>query len=86
MEAAKVTSKGQITIPKKVRMRLNIREGDSVIFSVEKDHAVLKPLRKKSLSNFYGIFPSTRKYPGSEAVRKEIRKKLSKKLLELKEE
>jgi len=60
---------------------LQIQEGDSVLFSVEKDHAVLKTFRKKSLSEFYGIFPSTRKYPGSETVRKEIRRKLAEKLL-----
>ena len=32
MELAKVTSKGQITIPKAVRKRLNLEEGDLVVF------------------------------------------------------
>lgn len=32
MEMAKVTSKGQITIPVSIRKRLNIREGDKVLF------------------------------------------------------
>jgi AbrB family looped-hinge helix DNA binding protein len=39
--AAKVTSKGQVTVPKAVRDALGIRDGDEVIFRVEGDRAVL---------------------------------------------
>lgn len=39
--AAKVTSKGQITIPKEVRDRLGITEGDQLVFRVEQNRAVL---------------------------------------------
>ena len=39
--AAKVTSKGQVTVPKVVRDALGIRDGDEVIFRVEGDRAVL---------------------------------------------
>lgn len=39
--AAKVTSKGQVTVPKAVRDALGIREGDEVIFRVEGNRAVL---------------------------------------------
>jgi AbrB family looped-hinge helix DNA binding protein len=39
--AAKVTSKGQITIPKEVRDRLGIAEGDQIVFRVEEHRAVL---------------------------------------------
>ena len=39
--AAKVTSKGQITIPKDVRDALGIEEGDEVVFRVEQHRAVL---------------------------------------------
>jgi AbrB family looped-hinge helix DNA binding protein len=35
MELAKVTSKGQITIPKDIREKLNIKTGDKVIFIEE---------------------------------------------------
>lgn len=42
MEAvAKMSSKGQVTIPKAVREALGIDEGDEVIFRVEGDRAVL---------------------------------------------
>lgn len=82
MGKAKVTFKGQITIPKEVRDALEIEEGDSVIFMVGKDRAILKPLKKKSLKDFYGILPATRPYPGMEPIRKEVHRKLSRHLLE----
>jgi len=34
MPSAKITSKGQITLPKEVRERLNVDSGDNVIFFV----------------------------------------------------
>ena len=42
MEAvAKMSSKGQLTVPKAVREALGIGEGDEVVFRVEGDRAVL---------------------------------------------
>ena len=40
MEIAKVTSNGQITIPADIRRRLNIKDGDKVLF-LESDDGVL---------------------------------------------
>jgi AbrB family looped-hinge helix DNA binding protein len=39
--AAKVTSKGQVTVPKSVREALGIKEGDELVFRVEGNRAVL---------------------------------------------
>ena len=39
--AARVTSKGQVTVPKAVREALGIEEGDEVVFRVEGNRAVL---------------------------------------------
>jgi AbrB family looped-hinge helix DNA binding protein len=39
--AAKVTSKGQVTVPKVVRDALGIKEGDEVVFRVEGKRAML---------------------------------------------
>jgi antitoxin PrlF len=38
---AKVTSKGQVTVPKSVRDALGIKEGDEVLFRVEGNRAIL---------------------------------------------
>jgi antitoxin PrlF len=39
--AARVTSKGQVTVPKAVRDALGIKQGDEVVFRVEGNRAVL---------------------------------------------
>jgi antitoxin PrlF len=39
--AARVTSKGQVTVPKSVRDALGIEEGDEVVFRVEGSRALL---------------------------------------------
>ncbi len=41
MELAKVTSKGQITIPSAIRKLLEIREGDKLLFVEEGDRVVI---------------------------------------------
>jgi AbrB family looped-hinge helix DNA binding protein len=38
---AKVTSKGQVTIPKSVRDALELQEGDELLFRVERSRAVI---------------------------------------------
>ena len=38
---AKVTSKGQVTVPKVVRDALGLREGDQIVFRVEGNRALL---------------------------------------------
>jgi hypothetical protein len=44
---------------------------------VEENHAVLKPLKKKNLLDFYGAFPTKHPYPGLETVRKEVHNKIA---------
>lgn len=39
--AARITSKGQVTVPKAVRDALGIKEGDEVVFRVEGKRAIL---------------------------------------------
>lgn len=39
--SAKITSKGQVTIPKSVRDALELDEGDELLFRVERSRAVI---------------------------------------------
>ena len=45
METAKITSKGQVTIPNRVRKILHLQEGSSVAFGLTKDGIVLLPCK-----------------------------------------
>ena len=73
MATATVTSKGQITIPKKIREQLRIRTGDKVDFSIEQDGSVkLHPIAKR-VSEVFGAFAS--KAPGRLSG-KEIKRRL----------
>ena len=38
---AKITSKGQVTIPRSVREALSLEEGDELLFRVERSRAVI---------------------------------------------
>jgi antitoxin PrlF len=38
---ARLTSKGQVTIPKTVRDALELREGDEIVFRLERKRAIL---------------------------------------------
>ncbi|MDR2213993.1 MAG: AbrB/MazE/SpoVT family DNA-binding domain-containing protein [Pseudomonadales bacterium] len=42
MEPTAVTSKGQVTIPKKLRQQLGIRQGSRIEFSLVGDHAEMR--------------------------------------------
>ena len=53
--AARLTSKGQVTVPKQVRDALDLREGDQVVFRVEGRRAVLA--RTPDLIELAGVVP-----------------------------
>ena len=43
LETAKITSKGQVTIPNRIRKLLHLKEGEAIGFSVTKEGIVLVP-------------------------------------------
>ncbi|HBR15801.1 MAG TPA: AbrB/MazE/SpoVT family DNA-binding domain-containing protein [Candidatus Omnitrophica bacterium] len=43
IETAKMTTKGQVTIPNRIRKILNLKEGASIAFGITKDGVVLLP-------------------------------------------
>jgi looped-hinge helix DNA binding domain, AbrB family len=81
MSIARVTSKGQVTIPADVRKVLGIEQGDDLVFEVTPERSVqLKLVKKRRLSDLYGSLPSNRPFPGKEVVRESVGKDLGKRL------
>jgi antitoxin PrlF len=54
MTHAILTSKGQITIPKSVRNKLNLKTGDKIDFKIANGEVTLIPV-SKSVSDVFGI-------------------------------
>lgn len=63
---AKITSKGQITVPREVRRVLGVEAGDQLLFETDADGVRIRPVRRKSgFAEYRGIgnpgIPSGRK-------------------------
>jgi AbrB family looped-hinge helix DNA binding protein len=56
MELAKITSKGQITIPIHIRKKLNLKDGDKVIFLEENGRVVIENSTKVVLREVQEAF------------------------------
>jgi len=53
---AKITSKGQITVPREVRRLLGVRAGDRLLFESDGKGIRVRPVRSKSpFSKYRGI-------------------------------
>jgi antitoxin PrlF len=63
---ARITSKGQITVPREVRRALGVRSGDKLLFESDEKGVRVRPVRSRSaFSKYRGIgnpeIPSGRK-------------------------
>lgn len=60
MKSSTVSSKGQVTIPQEVRVRLGLKVGDRVEFVVEDDKTVLRPMRtaENPFRRYLGAYPA----------------------------
>lgn len=56
MELAKITTKGQITIPIHIRKKLNLKDGDKVIFIEENGRVVMENSTKVALREVQDAF------------------------------
>ncbi|MCM3714106.1 AbrB/MazE/SpoVT family DNA-binding domain-containing protein [Alkalihalobacillus oceani] len=53
--SGKMTSKGQVTIPAEIRKRLNLKEGDQLVFMIDENNKLnVQPIKKKSFREVVG--------------------------------
>jgi AbrB family looped-hinge helix DNA binding protein len=64
MELARLTSKGQITIPKGIRERMNLKTGDKILFFEENDKYFLQNSNSVVLSDFQKAMKGAAKKAG----------------------
>lgn len=56
MELAKITSKGQITIPKEIRRKLGVKDGDKVLFVEEGGRIIMMNSSMQALRDIQKAF------------------------------
>lgn len=64
-----VTSKGQVTLPAKVRKYLGIDAGDTIIFVYVGDYLVIR--KAKNIENYFNTLPPL-EFPFKERLEEEI--------------
>ena len=75
-----VTSKGQTTIPKRIRDRLNLKAGDRVEFVVEEDGKVVLVPATVRITELKGILPRPRRPVSLDAMEAAIKLGVAEKL------
>lgn len=77
MALATLTTKGQVTIPKKIRESLNLHTGDKIeIIVTEKREAIIRPISKKVDDIFCKLHRPGRKAVTLEAMDDAIRNRM----------
>ena len=67
MERATVTGKGQITLPQRIRERLNIQTGDKLLFNIEDGQLKVSVLHGQGINELFAALPGVETYAGEEA-------------------
>lgn len=59
MKTSSVSSKGQVTIPQEIRVRMGLKEGDRVEFVIDHGLTILRPARKSHnpFDEYVGVLP-----------------------------
>ena len=54
-----ISSKGQVTVPQEIRIRLGLKEGDRVEFVVENGNTIIRPARaaENPFEAYEGVLP-----------------------------
>ena len=77
MTLATLTTKGQLTIPKKIRESLKLHRGDKVEFIITQNReAIIRPISKKVDEIFCKLHNSTRKPVSIEGIDNAIRNRM----------
>lgn len=82
MELAKITTKGQITIPIQIRRKLNLKDGDKVIFLEQSGKIVIENSTRVALMEAQEAFKGEAEHLGLKTEQdvvdmvKQIRKEL----------
>ena len=69
-----ISTKGQVTVPKRIRTRLGLRVGDRVEFVVQGDHTIIRPVRPAGnpFEKYAGALPTVPVAEGNRRVARRL--------------
>lgn len=74
-----LTSKGQTTIPNQIRKQMGLKAGDGLVYSIDGDHIVVKPVKGTLLDAYASVKPKRRPEDFSR-VRRQVRRQRAEKI------
>ena len=80
MVRARITSKGQVTLPVRIRRRYLLHPGDEIDFKEEEAGPRIVLLHRRKLTELAGVLPATRPYMSVAEIRKEVGRKIGEEL------
>jgi len=72
LPSSTISSKGQITVPREIRLRLGLKEGDRVEFVIENGCTIIRPARgpENPFQKYVGALPA---FSGAEEINSWVR-------------
>lgn len=81
MAVSILTTKGQTTIPKEIRAFLKIEAKDKILYQIENDKVIMRPL-KGDILELRGRVKTKEKPIDFGKIRKETKKRIARKIIE----
>jgi len=78
MSESTISSKGQVTIPKAIRMRMHLKVGDRLRFVVEADGSVRLAAATRDVSTLRDILPRPKRRATVDDMQSAIRRRAAK--------
>jgi antitoxin PrlF len=78
MSKSTISSKGQVTIPKSIRTRMNLKAGDQLSFVVEADGSVRLATTTRDIATLGDILPRPKRRATMDEMRSAIRRRAAK--------
>jgi AbrB family looped-hinge helix DNA binding protein len=81
MDESTISSKGQVTVPKAIRMRLHLKAGDRLRFVVERDGTVKLAAATRDITTLRDILPRPKRSATLEQMDVVIRRRAARRAM-----
>ncbi len=80
LKRARITGRGQLQLPVEIRKNMGAAVGDEILFKMHDDGGVsIELVKKQKYSDFAGVLPVKRDFPGINTEEESVRQKVAEK-------